>query len=139
MIKLYHGKSQSCRKAKEWLEEYNIPFQEINWPKTDMSHQEFYSILSLTETGTQEIISKRSIAYPFYEKEVKYCSTEELYDMIHMNKTLLRIPLIIDDKHLHVGFNPVTIRKFIPREMRTISLRQVQNKIREDVLGSKIS
>ena len=39
-----------------------------------------------------------------------------------MNPTILRRPLIIDNKRLQVGYNDDEIRKFLPRKMRKIQI-----------------
>ncbi|MGV7597577.1 ArsC/Spx/MgsR family protein, partial [Mycobacterium kansasii] len=64
MIKLYLSPScSSCRKAKAWLISNNISFEEINIRNTLISEKELFHILSLTDSGTDDIISKRSLLY----------------------------------------------------------------------------
>ena len=43
-------------------------------------------------------------------------------------KTILdcRRPIMIDDKRLQVGFNEDEIRRFLPRDVRQLELRQAQ-------------
>ena len=108
----------SCRKAKEWLINHNLEFKEINWQTTGMSRREFNKILSLTETGIQEIISKRSLAYPYFAKEMDRLSLKDVFVLIHCERSLLRLPLIVDEERLQVGYNFDDIRQFIPREKR---------------------
>ena len=64
MIKLYVSPScTSCRKAKSWLEEHNLEYEEKNIYHEPLSKNEIKEILMLTDEGTEEIISYRSQAY----------------------------------------------------------------------------
>ena len=50
MITLYSSAScTSCRKARSWLEEHDIPFTEKNVFTEKITDQELKSILQLTE------------------------------------------------------------------------------------------
>ena len=61
MVTLYTSPScTSCRKARAWLEEHNIPFEERNIFSNPLNVDEIKQILQMTEDGTEEIISKRS-------------------------------------------------------------------------------
>ncbi|WP_337020336.1 transcriptional regulator Spx, partial [Oceanobacillus massiliensis] len=61
MVTLYTSPScTSCRKAKAWLEEHDIPFTERNIFSEPLTLDEIKEILRMTEDGTDEIISTRS-------------------------------------------------------------------------------
>ena len=51
---------------------------------------------------------------------------KELLDLVQANPGLLRRPIMIDEKRLQVGFNEDEIRRFLPREVRQLELRQAQ-------------
>ena len=60
MVNLYTSPScTSCRKAKAWLVSHDIPFKERNIFAKPLSKDEIMQILSMTENGTEEIISTR--------------------------------------------------------------------------------
>lgn len=123
MIKFYYTPGTSSRKARDWLIKNNLEFKEINWKTRDMSREDFNKILSLTESGLQDIISKRSIAYPSFSKKLITLSLSEIFIFLHCEKSLLRLPLIVDENHLQIGYNTENIRQFIPRENREIKRR----------------
>lgn len=128
MIKIYTNSSDaSSYKAKEWLTRQQLDFEEINWRKKGMSLEEFYRILSLTEKGTEDIIAKQSLAYQSFSIHMDDFSLKDVYAYIHCQRNLLRLPLIIDEKHLQVGFNSDEIRKFIPREIREVQVKLLNN------------
>ena len=61
MVTLYTSPScTSCRKARAWLKEHDIPFTERNIFSNPLSIDEIKQILQMTEDGTEEIISKHS-------------------------------------------------------------------------------
>ena len=45
---------------------------------------------------------------------------QDLYKIIKDNPSMLRRPIIKDEKRLNVGFNEEEIRSFLPRKFRTV-------------------
>ncbi|MGX7011651.1 Spx/MgsR family RNA polymerase-binding regulatory protein [Lactococcus cremoris] len=132
MIKLYFTKSSStCRKAREWLINNKLPFQEINLNKATLSHKEIYHILSLTEAGTDDIISKRAASFQDIAYNFEDLSLTDAVSMIKQNISLLRIPLIVYDSHIQVGFNEDDVRKFVPRPARKVKKGLLDKKLYE--------
>ena len=130
MVTLYSIPScLSCRKAKKWLQEHGIPYTERNIIKEPLKMDEIINILRLTDNGTEEIISTRSKAFQEMHVDVNQLSMHDLYQIIQENPTLLRRPIIVDDKRIQVGFNEDEIRKFLPRSVRINELRRVQKMI----------
>lgn len=127
MVTLYTSPScTSCRKARAWLTEQNIPFKERNIFSEPLSVNEIKQILQMTEDGTEEIISKRSKVYQDLDVDLDELPLKELFALIRQNPGLLRRPIIMDDKRLQVGYNEDEIRRFLPRDVRAMELRQAQ-------------
>ncbi len=64
MVTLYSSPScTSCRKAKQWLVDHNLPFIERNLNKEPLRAEDVKAMLRLTEDGTEELISTRSKIY----------------------------------------------------------------------------
>ncbi|MFQ7233951.1 MAG: transcriptional regulator Spx, partial [Enterococcus hulanensis] len=83
MIKLYTSAScTSCRKAKAWLKENGLDFEERNIMSNPLTKDEIKEILSKTETGTDEIISTRSKVYEKLAIDFDDLSLSELVDVI---------------------------------------------------------
>jgi regulatory protein spx len=106
----------SCKKAEEWLRSHELEYKEINLLTDDIKKEDLLKILSLTDDGTEEIISKRSKAYARLDMNFENVSVSRLINIINENRTLLRRPLIFDDTRLQVGYNEDDIRKFLPRK-----------------------
>lgn len=127
MVTLYTSPScTSCRKARAWLEENNIPYTERNIFSEPLSRIEIKEILKMTEEGTEEIISTRSKAFQEMNVDLDELPLNNLFTLIQENPGLLRRPIILDDKRLQVGYNEDEIRRFLPREVRAIELKKAQ-------------
>lgn len=127
MVTLYTSPScTSCRKARTWLKEHNIPFSERNIFSEPLNINEIKQILQMTEDGTEEIISKRSKVYQDLNVDLDDLPLKTLFDLIQKNPGLLRRPIIMDEKRLQVGYNDDEIRRFLPREVRALELQRAQ-------------
>lgn len=130
MVTLYTSPScTSCRKAKAWLEEHEIPFVERNIFSEPLTMEEVKQILRMTEDGTDEIISTRSKAFQELNVDLDMMPLQDLYNVIIENPGLLRRPIIIDEKRLQVGYNEDEIRRFLPRKVRTFQLLEAQKMV----------
>lgn len=127
MVTLYTSSScTSCRKARAWLEEHNIPFEERNIFSNPLNVDEIKQILQMTEDGTEEIISKRSKIFQDLDIDLDELPLQKLYTLIQKNPGLLRRPIIMDSKRLQVGYNEDEIRRFLPRDVRALELQRAQ-------------
>jgi regulatory protein spx len=130
MVTLYTSPScTSCRKAKSWLEEHEIPYTERNIFSEPLSIEEIKEILRMTEDGTDEIISTRSKTFQKLDVNLDAMPLQDLFELIKANPGLLRRPIIIDEKRLQVGYNEDEIRRFLPRRVRTFQLREAQRMV----------
>jgi len=130
MVTLYTSPScTSCRKAKSWLEEHEIPYTERNIFSEPLSIKEIKEILRMTEDGTDEIISTRSKTFQKLDVNLDTMPLQDLFELIKANPGLLRRPIIIDEKRLQVGYNEDEIRRFLPRRVRTFQLREAQRMV----------
>ncbi|MCU7556428.1 MULTISPECIES: transcriptional regulator SpxA [Macrococcus] len=130
MVTLFTSPScTSCRKAKAWLQEHDIPYTERNIFSENLSIDEIKAILRMTEDGTDEIISTRSKTFQKLNVDIDSLPLQELYEIIQKNPGLLRRPIILDEKRLQVGYNEDEIRRFLPRKVRTFQLLEAQRMV----------
>ena len=119
MVTLYSSPScTSCRKAKQWLVDHNLPFVERNLNKEPLRAEEVKAMLRLTEDGTEELISTRSKIFSELTIDLDDMSINKLIDLIVMYLSLLKRPIILDDQRMQIGYNDDEIRRFLPREVR---------------------
>ena len=89
MVTLYTSPScTSCRKARTWLQEHDIPFTERNIFSDPLSVDEIKNILRMTEDGTEDIISKRSKAYQSLKVDLNTLPMKALYKLRSENPGL---------------------------------------------------
>lgn len=113
MIKIYTvAYSSSCDKAKAWLNEHNLEYEEINLMKAELTDEEILHLLTLTENGTEEIISKRGKAYKKLNVDLEDLSMSRLIEVIEKNRSLLRRPLIVDEKDFKLAIMKMTSENF---------------------------
>ncbi|HCU9326289.1 TPA: transcriptional regulator Spx [Staphylococcus aureus] len=130
MVTLFTSPScTSCRKAKAWLQEHDIPYTERNIFSEHLAIDEIKQILKMTEDGTDEIISTRSKTYQKLNVDIDSLPLQDLYSIIQDNPGLLRRPIILDNKRLQVGYNEDEIRRFLPRKVRTFQLQEAQRMV----------
>ena len=127
MLNLYTSPScTSCRKAKAWLKEHDVSFQERNIFANPLNKEEIMQVLRMTENGTEEIISTRSRTFQNLKINLDDLSIDQLIDLVEKNPSLLRRPIIMDDRRLQVGYNEDEIRRFLPRNVRRLELEEIQ-------------
>lgn len=127
MVNLYTSPScTSCRKARAWLKDHDIPFTERNIFSDPLTKDEIKQILRMTEDGTEEIISTRSKVFQELGIKIDDLTMDALLNLVEKTPGLLRRPIIMDEKRLQVGYNKDEIRRFLPREIRALELQQAQ-------------
>lgn len=127
MLKLFTSPScTSCRKARAWLIEHDIGFEERNMMSQPLTIEELRAVLSMTENGTEELISTRSKAYASLKIDLNDLTLHKLLELLASNPALVRRPLLIDKMHLQIGYNEDEIRCFLPRDIRRLELHQAQ-------------
>lgn len=125
MISLYTSPScTSCRKAKAWLTEHELPYHERNIFAEPLTSDELMNILMHTENGTEDIISTRSRIYSKLNLDFDSLKLDELLSIIEEHPDLLKRPIIMEDKKFQVGFNEEEIHQFIPRKIRKIAFKE---------------
>ena len=119
MVTIYTTPScSSCRKAKKWLDEHNVTYEEKNLFNHRISDVDINLMLEHAENGFDDIISTRSKVFKEKELDVEDMSVSELKHFIKENPSVLKRPIIVDEKRMQVGYNDEEIRVFIPKKLR---------------------
>ncbi len=119
MIRIYISPScSSCRKVKKWFDEQKIPYVERNIFSVLLNQTELKEILNKSENGTDDIISNRSKVIKEQNVDLDSMTTNQLIKFIQDNPSILKRPIMVDDRRIQVGYNEEEIRTFIPRARR---------------------
>lgn len=121
----------SCRKARAWLEENEIPYQERNIFTDPLTETEIKAILQMSENGTEDIVSTRSKAYSELDVELSDLPLNDFFNIVVEQPGILRRPILLDEKRLQIGYNEDEIRRFLPREVRARELRRARMLVNE--------
>lgn len=119
MIILYTAPGcASCRKAKQWLKDNDMEFTEKNIFTTLLKVDEIKYLLQRTENGTEDIISTRSKAFQQLDMDLDDLSMKELVDFIQKNPSVLKRPIMINERNIVVGYDDDEITALVPAQLR---------------------
>lgn len=128
MIKIYTAPScSSCRKVKEWFNEWEIPFVEHDITKTPLEKKDILDMLYKADNGAEDIVSTRSKVLKIKNVDFVTMTTTELVVFIQENPTVLKRPIIVDERKIQVGYNSEEITVFIPREKREAYIKSIMH------------
>ena len=94
------------------MKDKNLRFIEKNIFNTLLNKEEIRYLISRTENGTDDIISKRSKIIQEEKVDIDSMSLNELCDFIVENPSILKRPIIIDDRNLQIGYDEEEIELF---------------------------
>ena len=127
MIKIYTVSScTSCKKAKNWLNAHQLTYNEHNLGKEAITKEEILDILTKTENGVASIVSSKNRYAKSLDCDIEELSVNEVIDIITANPRILKIPILIDEKRLQVGYKEDDIRAFLPRAVRNVENAQAR-------------
>lgn len=120
MIVLYSSPGcASCRKVRQWLKDRNLKFIEKNIFTSVLSDKEIKHLLMRSENGTDDIISKRSKVMKESKLDLEDLSMNELITFIQRHPSVLKRPIVMNDKSFLVGYDDEEIDAFLPTELRS--------------------
>ena len=119
MIVLYSSPGcASCRKVRQWLKTHELKFIEKNIFTSVLSDKEIKFLLMRSENGTADIISKRSKVMQETSIEVEDLTMTELVLFIQRHPSVLKRPIVLNEKTFLVGYDDEEIFAFLPSELR---------------------
>ncbi len=124
MIVLYTSPGcASCRKVRQWLKDRNLKFIEKNIFTSVLSEKEIKHLLMRSENGTEDIISRRSKVMQEAQIDLDELSMNELIMFIQRHPSVLKRPIIMNEKSFLVGYDEEEIDAFLPSELRNSKRR----------------
>ncbi|MFD1126034.1 Spx/MgsR family RNA polymerase-binding regulatory protein [Lentilactobacillus raoultii] len=114
--------STSSRKARQWLSEHDLAFNERDIFRHPLHANEIKQLLCLSENGCEDIVATRSKAYKKMKAELSEMPLSKFIQVLAEHPEMLKRPIIFNEEKMLVGFNDEEIRNFLPRELRKRNL-----------------
>ena len=122
MLKIYTISSNQETKAVEnWLYAHKVKFVEVDLLKELVSTEEILRIVSLTEHGVEEIIATETRAYTRLNLNFNDLKLEDFMELLEENATLLKVPLMLDEKQLQIGFDEDKMQRFLEKPSKKVT------------------
>lgn len=103
-----YPKCSTCQKAKKWLIEHNIPFEDRNIVEQNPTAEELTQWIARSGLPVRRFFNTSGMLYR--EKNLKELlpamSEEEQIALLATDGMLVKRPLIISDKLIFPGFRP---------------------------------
>lgn len=106
-MKFYgYKKCSTVKKAKKWLIENNINFEEIDLVDTPPTKEEIKKIYEDSGKELKKFFNTSGVKYrELGLKEVlKTASEDEMLDLLSSDGKLIKRPLLVDNKTVLIGF-----------------------------------
>jgi regulatory protein spx len=103
----------SCRKAKAWLSENGVNYQERHLFKNPPSPEELMEIIKMTTNGLDEILSTRSQKFKDLGFDINEMTVTELLELLSAEPRLLKRPILTDGENLIVGYNQSAMKNLL--------------------------
>ena len=76
---------------------------------------------SLTEHGVEEIIATETRAYTRLNLNFNDLKLEDFMELLEENATLLKVPLMLDEKQLQIGFDEDKMQRFLEKPSKKVT------------------
>ncbi|WP_304340618.1 arsenate reductase family protein [Metaclostridioides mangenotii] len=107
MIKLYgYSKCSTVRKAKNWLDENNIAYEDIDMVRVPPSREEMENIYITSALEIKKFFNTSGMKYRELglKDVVKTEQADKLLDILVSDGMLIKRPMLFDGKKVLLGF-----------------------------------
>ncbi len=103
----WYPKCGTCRKAKKWLEEHQVAFEEIHIVENPPSKEQLKEMYQNSGLELKKFFNTSGQKYRELglKDKVGSASEDELLDLLASNGMLIKRPLTTDGNKVTVGFN----------------------------------
>lgn len=111
----YYGypKCSTCRKAKKWLADQGIDFEEVNLVETPPTAEVLQEMITTGDIDMQAIFNTRGKVYrdENLKDKLPTMSDEEKLALLASNGMLIKRPIVFGDGKLTIGFKEETFEE----------------------------
>ena len=103
---LCYSKCSTCKKAKEFLKEHDIPFQERDIKENRPTKEELDAWITLSGESPRKFFNTSGLLYKSMNLKDKLDSmtNEEQIELLSSDGMLVKRPLLITDDKVYIGF-----------------------------------
>lgn len=101
----------SCRKAKGWLKQHDISYEERHLFRNKPNASELMEMLKLTKSGVEDIVATRSTLYKQLKVDLDTLPLSKAVELLSSEPGLLRRPILTDGEKLVVGYHSDDLRR----------------------------
>lgn len=88
--------STSSRKAKHWLLEHHVSFQERDMSRRPLNASEIKLLLSLTENGCWDLVSTRCKVFKKLNVDIESLTLSQFIQLLTKHPEMIKRPIIFD-------------------------------------------
>lgn len=101
-----YPKCGTCRKAKKWLEENNVDFNEIHIVENPPSKQELKELYEKSGLELKKFFNTSGKKYRELglKDRLKTATEDEMLELLASDGMLIKRPIVTDGKQVTVGF-----------------------------------
>ena len=113
-----YPKCSTCKKAKQWLIENNISFEEQNIKENPPTAEDLKYYLSLTDKPINKFFNTSGLKYKELnlKEKLNNLSEEEKINLLSQDGMLIKRPLLIGDEFILIGFKEVEYQDKLKKE-----------------------
>jgi arsenate reductase (glutaredoxin) len=102
----WYPKCGTCRKAKKWLEEHQIGYEEVHIVDNPPSRSELENLYKKSGLDIKKFFNTSGMKYRELglKDKVKTSADEELLDILATDGMLIKRPILTDGQKVTVGF-----------------------------------
>lgn len=103
----WYPKCSTCRKAKKWLEEHQLSFEEIHIVDCPPTKEELATIYKRSGLELKKFFNTSGQKYRELglKDKINTATEDELLELLSSDGMLIKRPLLADDNKVTVGFN----------------------------------
>ncbi len=102
----------SCRKAKAWLSEQGVSYEERHLYKDPPTSDELMAIIRKTHNGTDEILSTRSHYFKNLNKDIENMKFSEFLEFLSGEPKLLKRPILTNGDNIVIGYDKGALEQY---------------------------
>jgi arsenate reductase len=103
-----YNRCSTCAKARKWLKENQVDFQEIDIVKTPPTAAQLLKLIKLDQHPLKYFFNTSGIKYRELKlkDKVDQMGQQEASELLASDGKLIKRPLMIEDEHFTCGFKP---------------------------------